>query len=124
MLETPENFEEMKWACVRGEMTTLDASIQCGMKLSTFYKWLKMDREAYAEFKAHDNERRKLVSKHTDMVANKRSSRRQEREEENHLVEVMKQYHSEGLQYKLKQARAMGMSYGYYSAMCAGLGRI
>ena len=124
MIQLPDNFEEMKWACVRGEMTTLDASVKCGMKLSTFYKRIKKDAEAYKEYRAHDEERRKLVSQCVSIESSKKNSRRVEREMEEHLAEVMKQYHSNSLPYKLQNARAMGLSYGYYSAMCAGLGRI
>jgi glycerophosphoryl diester phosphodiesterase len=124
VIQLPDNIEEMKQACIRGEMTTLDASVKCGMKLPTFYKRIKQDAEAYKIYKANDDKRRKLVSQCADMDASKRNSRRNELEAENHFAEVMKQYHSENLQRKLQNARAMGLSYGYYSAMCAGLGRI
>lgn len=117
-------FDEAKDLCCKGELTTLDAAVQCGMKLSTFYKYLRLDVNAYAEFKRNTAKRSQLVSKYSDDSDGAKRKRRIERYYEQRGETKMKKYHSNGLQDKLALARASGMSYGQYSAYVAGLGRI
>jgi phage antirepressor YoqD-like protein len=123
VLEKPEQFEDMMWECAKGNISTEDAAKKCGMKLATFYSWLRKDEEAYALFRKNVPNRHKSVMP-VDLWRNR--MREKELEQKRKAEEVMSKYHAKcKIADKVAQARALGMSYGYYSALIVnGLGRL
>jgi transposase len=122
VLEKPEQFEDTMWECARGNISTEDAAKRCGMKLTTFYSWLRKDKEAYALFRQNVGNRQKSTVPVDifDKVEQKRKLM-----EKRKLQETMKKYGSKShVDLKVKMAKAMGMSYGQYVAFADGLGKL
>jgi phage antirepressor YoqD-like protein len=123
VLEKPEQFEDMMWECARGNISTEDAAKKCGMKLATFYSWLRKDEEAYAVYKKNIRYRKKSVMP-TECWRSK--NKKDELEMVRHKREVMAEYTKKSqVSLKARLARALGMSYGYYVALVVdGMGRL
>lgn len=121
MLEKPEEFEKMMWECAKGNISTEDAAKRCGMKRDTFYSWLRKNEEAYQIYKKNSPIRKKSVTPSKRYYA-----RECELEQERRAKEVMAEYHDKcKIADKVSRARALGMSYGYYSALVVnGLGKL
>jgi transposase len=122
VLEKPEQFEDMMWECAKGNISTEDAAKKCGMKLATFYSWLRKDKEAYALFRQNVGNRQKSTVPVDifDKVEQKRKLM-----EKRKLQETMKKYGSKShINIKVQMAKAMGMSYGQYVAFADGLGKL
>jgi len=121
VLEKPEQFEEMMWECAKGNISTEDAAKRCGMKRDTFYSWLRKNEEAYQIYKKNNPIRKKSVTPSKRYYA-----REFELEQERRAKEVMAEYHAKcKIADKVSRARALGMSYGYYSALVVnGLGKL
>jgi hypothetical protein len=119
------DYEQAKELCIQGKMTTRDAAFECGWKLSTFYKSIKNDKEAYMVFLSNMVWRDRLKTIHTDeREMAHRNKRRIEQKEECRLAEVMARYHSKTLEAKAKVAKQLGISYGKFMALARGLGRL
>ena len=122
MLKVPDNFEEMKWSCACGEIATNDAAKMCGLARSTFYAWLRQDKEAFAEYQRNNSTRIKPVMS-ADSWRNR--IRTEELETKRRCEDIMATYHKKSkIDVKLKMARALGMSYGQYVAFAEGYGRL
>jgi transposase len=110
------------WECARGNISTEDAAKRCGMKLTTFYSWLRKDKEAYALFRQNVGTRQKSVMP-VDLFD--KLERKRELLKERKAQETMKKYGSKShINIKVQMAKAMGMSYGQYVAFADGLGKL
>jgi transposase len=122
VLEKPEQFDEMMWECAKGNISTEDAAKKCGMKLETFYSWLRKNNEAYALFRQNVGTRQKSVMP-VDLFD--KLERKRELLKERKAQETMKKYGSKShINIKVQMAKAMGMSYGQYVAFADGLGKL
>lgn len=123
MTEDKELLDKMIWKVANGEIKSGEAAEICGMKYPIFYKRLRKNKEAFAVFRAKVSKRKKPLVEHKYNSEYKRDSDFNYAER---LEKVMAEYHGKcKLADKEKQAKALGMSYGYYSALVInGLGRL
>lgn len=123
MAEDKELLDKMIWKVANGEIKSGEAAEICGMKYPIFYKRLRKNKEAFAVFREKVSKRKKPLVEHQYNNEYKRDSDFNYAER---LEKVMAEYHGKcKLADKEKQAKALGMSYGYYSALVInGLGRL
>lgn len=123
MPEDKNLVNELVWKVANGEIPSVEAAKQCGLSYQVFYKRLRKNKEAFAVFREKVSKRKKPLVEHKYNNEYKRDSDFNYAER---LEKVMAEYHGKcKLADKEKQAKALGMSYGYYSALVInGLGRL
>ena len=122
MTENKELVTKMVWQVANGEVKSKKAAEICGISYTKFYKRLRSNEEAYKVFRKKVSRRKKPLVNHQYNYEYKRDSDFNYAER---LKKVMDEYHGKcKIADKVAQARAMGVSYGRYMAMCAGLGRL
>ena len=122
MSDNQDKLTEMIWKVANGEIPSKKAAEICGLNYHVFYKRLRKNVEAYMVF-------RKKVSKRTKpLVENKYNSKYKRDSDETkalRLKKTMDSYHAKSkIADKVAQAKAKGLSYGYYMAMVNGYGRL
>jgi hypothetical protein len=121
MAEDKELLDKMIWKVANGEIKSGEAAEICGMKYPIFYKRLRKNKEAFAVFREKVSKRKKPLVEHKYNYEYKRDSNITYEER---VAKVMADYHDKcKLPDKARKARALGMSYGYYSALVNGLGK-
>ena len=120
---TDDKELKLIWAVANGEIPSVEAAKQCGLSYQVFYKRLRKNKEAFATFRVKVSKRKKPLVNHQYNNEYKRDS------DFNYMERVkktMNEYHNKcNIADKVAQARALGMSYGYYSALIVnGLGRL
>ena len=122
MPEDKKLVNELVWKVANGEMRSSEAAKQCGLSYQVFYKRLRKNKEAFAMFREKVSKRTRPLVDHKYNYEFKRDSDVSYMER---VKKTMDEYHNKcKLADKVAQARAMGVSYGYYVAMSAGLGRL
>lgn len=122
MAEDKELLDKMIWKVANGEIKSGEAAEICGMKYPIFYKRLRKNKEAFAVFREKVSKRKKPLVEHQYNIKFERDSDVSYMER---VKKTMNKYHNKcNIADKVAQARAMGVSYGYYVAMSAGLGRL
>ena len=123
MPEDKKLVNELVWKVANGEIPSVEAAKQCGLSYQVFYKRLRKNKEAFAVFREKVSKRKRPLVNHQYNYEYKRDSDFNYAER---LEKVMAEYHGKcKLADKEIQAKALGMSYGYYSALVInGLGRL
>ena len=123
MPEDKKLVNELVWKVANGEIPSVEAAKQCGLSYQVFYKRLRKNKEAFAVFREKVSKRKKPLVNHQYNNEYKRDSDFNYAER---LKKVMNEYHNKcNIADKVAHARALGMSYGYYSALIVnGLGRL
>lgn len=117
-----ELLNELIWKVANGEMRSTVAAKQCGLSYQVFYKRLRKNKEAFALFREKVSKRKKPLVEHQYNIKFERDSDVSYMER---VKKTMNEYHNKcNIADKVAQARAMGVSYGYYVAMSTGLGRL
>lgn len=122
MPEDKNLVNELVWKVANGEMRSSEAAKQCGLSYQVFYKRLRKNKEAFAVFREKVSKRTRPLVDHKYNYEFKRDSDVSYMER---VKKTMNEYHNKcKLADKEVQAKSLGMSYGYYSALINGLGRL
>ena len=122
MSDNQDKLTEMIWKVANGEIPSKKAAEICGLNYPVFYKRLRKNKEAFKVFRKKVSKRKKPLVEHKYNSNFKRDSDITKMER---LKKVMTEYHKKSkIADKVAQAKAMGVSYGYYMAMVSGFGRL
>jgi hypothetical protein len=123
VLEDKNLVNELVWKVANGEIPSVEAAKQCGLSYQVFYKRLRKNKEAFAVFREKVSKRKRPLVEHQYNIKFERDSDVSYMER---VKKTMNEYHSKcNIADKVAQARALGMSYGYYSALVVnGLGKL
>lgn len=117
-----ELLNDLIWKVANGEMRSTVAAKKCGLTYQGFYKHLRKNKEAFAVFRDKVSKRKKPL---IDNKYNYKYERDSDISYRERVKKVMDEYHDKcRIADKVAQAKAMGVSYGYYIAMSAGIGRL
>lgn len=117
-----ELLNDLIWKVANGEMRSTVAAKKCGLSYQVFYKRLRKNKEAFAVFRDKVSKRKKPL---IDNKYNYKYERDSDISYRERVKKVMDEYHDKcRIADKVAQAKAMGVSYGYYIAMSAGIGRL
>ena len=122
MPEDKNLVNELVWKVANGEIPSVEAAKRCGLSYQVFYKRLRKNKDAFAVFRVKVSKRKKPLVDHKYNYEFKRDSDVSYMER---VKKTMDEYHNKcKLADKEVQAKSLGMSYGYYSALINGLGRL